>query len=142
MILSKTTEYALSILGFMATRNQDLYPAEYLYDQLKIPRQYLRRLLTDLTKKGFIASTRGRNGGFVFARDLSTINFSQVIDAMEGPEAMNTCLLGFAACIADHPCAMHDLWMEARVKMVETLTNTSLADLREKYLKDQVTNDK
>jgi Rrf2 family nitric oxide-sensitive transcriptional repressor len=141
MILSKTTEYELSILGFMATRDLDLYPAEYLYDQLKIPRQYLRRLLTVLSKKGFIASSRGRNGGFVFARDLSTINFSQVIDAMECPDAMNTCLLGFTACVAGHPCAIHDTWMEARMKMKETLTKTSLADLRDKYQNDLLTND-
>ena len=136
MILSKTTEYALSVLGFMATRNEEMYPAEYLYEQLHIPRQYLRRLLTDLSKKGFIVSSRGRNGGFIFARDLSTINFAEVIDAMEGPEAMNTCLLGFTACIVDKPCAMHNLWTDARSKMIDTLTNTSLADLREKYQKD------
>jgi len=136
MILKKTTEYALSVLGFMATRNEEMYPAEYLYDELKIPRQYLRRLLTDLTKKGFIVSSRGRNGGFIFARDLATINFTQVIEAMEGPEAMNTCLLGFTACILDHPCAMHDLWTEARLNMIETLTKTTFADLKEKYQRD------
>jgi Rrf2 family transcriptional regulator, iron-sulfur cluster assembly transcription factor len=136
MILKKTTEYALSVLGFMATRNEEMYPAEYLYDELKIPRQYLRRLLTDLTKKGFIVSSRGRNGGFIFARELATINFTQVIEAMEGPEAMNTCLLGFTACILDHPCAMHDLWTEARLNMIETLTKTTFADLKEKYQRD------
>jgi Rrf2 family protein len=139
MILNKTTEYALSVLAFMATRNEAVYPAEMLHGQLKIPRQYLRRLLTDLSKKGFIESTRGRNGGFVFSRDLSEINFSQVINAMEGEEAMNTCLLGFTACIADQPCAMHERWAEARQKTIETLTNTSLADLREKYRADLVT---
>ncbi len=136
MILKKTTEYALSVLAFMATRNEEMYPAEYLYDELKIPRQYLRRLLTDLTKKGFIVSSRGRNGGFIFARELATINFTQVIEAMEGPEAMNTCLLGFTACILDHPCAMHDLWTEARSNMIETLTKTSFADLKDKYQRD------
>jgi Rrf2 family protein len=137
MILRKTTEYALNILAFMATRNKEMYAAEYLFKELKIPRQYLRRLLTDLSKKGFITSIRGRNGGFVFSRDLSTINVAQVIEAMEGPEAMKTCLLGFAACIVDHPCVMHDLWAEARSKMIETLTNTSLADLKNKYEKDR-----
>ncbi len=136
MILKKTTEYALSVLAFMATRNEEMYPAEYLYDELKIPRHYLRRLLTDLTKKGFIVSSRGRNGGFIFARELATINFIQVIEAMEGPEAMNTCLLGFTACILDHPCAMHDLWTEARSNMIETLTKTSFVDLKDKYQRD------
>lgn len=138
MRLSKTTEYALSVLAFMATRNQKMYAAELLHQELKIPRQYLRRLMTDLSKKGFIVSTRGRSGGFVFARDISTINIAQVIDAMEGVDAMNTCLLGFTACIAGHPCVMHDLWTESRSKMIETLTKTTLADLNEKYRKDIV----
>ena len=140
MNLKKTTEYALSVLAFMATRNQKMYAAELLHQELKIPRQYLRRLLTDLSKKGFIISTRGRSGGFVFARDMSTINIAQVIDAMEGADAMNTCLLGFTACIVGHPCVMHDLWTESRSKMIETLTKTTLADLNEKYQKDVVSN--
>jgi Rrf2 family transcriptional regulator, iron-sulfur cluster assembly transcription factor len=139
MILSKTTEYALSVLSFMATRNHQMYPAEFLHQELQIPRQYLRRLLTNLSRKGFIVSTRGRNGGFVFARDMSTINIAQVIEAMEGAGAMNTCLLGFTACITGHPCVMHDLWTESRSKMIETLTKTTLADLSEKYRKDIVT---
>lgn len=137
MILNKTTEYALNVLSYMATRNKEMYPAECLYKELNIPRQYLRRLLTDLSKKGFITSIRGRNGGFVFSRDLSTINFAQVIEAMEGTGEMNTCLLGFTACIVDHPCVMHDFWTEARSKMTETLTNTTLADLKNKYEKDK-----
>jgi len=142
MLFSKTTEYALSILAFMATRNQKIFAAELLHKELEIPRQYLRRLLTDLSKKGFIVSTRGRNGGFVFARDISTINIAQVIDAMEGTNAINTCLLGFSVCIVDHPCVMHDLWMEARLKMIETLTNTTLANLKEKYIKDSAISNK
>ena len=54
MILNKTTEYALTILGFMATRNENMYSAEYLHQQLNIPCRYLRRLLTDLSKHGFL----------------------------------------------------------------------------------------
>jgi Rrf2 family transcriptional regulator, iron-sulfur cluster assembly transcription factor len=133
MILSKTTEYALTILGFMATRNEDLYSAEYLHQQLNIPRRYLRRLLTDLSKHGFLESTKGRNGGFVFAKDLKEINFANVIETMEGTDILNRCLLGFSCCVVDKPCVMHDAWAEASRKMKDTLANTNLADLRAKY---------
>ena len=136
MVLSKTTEYALTVLGYMATRNEELYTAESLHEALKIPRRYLRKLMTDLSKLGFIKSTLGRNGGFVFAKDLKEFNFHQVILALEGNEAMNTCLLGFSCCLLDAPCAMHDIWQEARSKMIAVLMNTTLADLREKYVKD------
>lgn len=140
MVLSKTTEYTLTVLGFMATRNEEIYSAEYLYNELKIPRRYLRRLLTDLSKLGFIKSTSGRSGGFVFAKDLNEINFLNIIHAMEGDEAFTTCLLGFSCCIVDKPCVMHDAWTEARSKMIEILTQTTLADLKDKYLHDNSLN--
>jgi Rrf2 family transcriptional regulator, iron-sulfur cluster assembly transcription factor len=140
MILNKTTRYALTILGFMATRNEEMYSAEFLYEQLHIPRRYLRRLLTELSVHGFIRSTKGRNGGFVFAIPPAEISFLSIIDALEEPGAMDTCLLGFSCCIVDKPCAMHDKWLEARSKMSDTLTNTTLADLREKYKLDVTDN--
>ena len=140
MILNKTTEYALTILGFMATRNENMYSAEYLHKQLNIPRRYLRRLLTDLSKHGFLKSTSGRNGGFVFARDLKEISLAMIINTIEGSDAIFTCILGFSCCIVDKPCIMHDSWMEARSKMVLTLSNTTLADLKEKYQLDIIRN--
>lgn len=136
MILNKATRYALTILGFMATRDDEMYSAEYLYEQLNIPRRYLRRLLTDLSGHGFICSNKGRNGGFVFAMPPDEISFLKIINALEEPDAMETCLLGFSCCIVDKPCAMHNEWTEARSKMTDTLANTSLADLRKKYRSD------
>lgn len=136
MILNKTTEYALTILGFMATRNEELYPAEYLHQQLNIPRRYLRRLLTDLSKYGYLESTKGRNGGFVFAMDLREINFAGIIETMEGTDLLNRCLMGFSNCLVDKPCVMHDAWQEASRTMKETLVKTNLADLRDKYQAD------
>jgi Rrf2 family protein len=133
MILSKTTEYSLTILGFMATRDEEMYSAEFLYNELKIPRRYLRRLLTDLSSLGFLRSIKGRNGGFVFAKDLKEINFDAVITAMEGKEIINQCLLGFTCCLVEKPCVMHDDWIEASTKLKEILINTNLADLRTKY---------
>jgi Rrf2 family transcriptional regulator, iron-sulfur cluster assembly transcription factor len=140
MILNKTTRYALTILGFMATRDEEMYSAEFLFEQLNIPRRYLRRLLTHLSGHGFIRSTKGRNGGFVFAKPPKEISFLNIIDALEEPGAMQTCLLGFSCCIIDKPCAMHDQWIEAQTKMTDTLANTSLADLREKYKLDIANN--
>jgi Rrf2 family transcriptional regulator, iron-sulfur cluster assembly transcription factor len=136
MILNKTTRYALTALAFMATRDEEMYSAEYLYEQLNIPRRYLRRLLTDLSRLGFISSTKGRNGGFVISIPLEEINFLRIINSMEEPGAMNTCILGFSCCIVDKPCIMHDQWIDAKTTMTDTLTNTTLADLRKKYRMD------
>jgi Rrf2 family protein len=117
MILNKTTEYALTLLGFMATRNEPVYSAETLHLELKVPRRYLRKLLTDLSKHGFLKSTKGRIGGFVFARKLEDIHLLQVIEALEGQQMTNRCILGFSCCIVDKPCIMHNMWKEATDKL-------------------------
>ena len=62
MILSKTSEYALRILAFMSKNEDKLYSAKFLVDTLQISDKYLRRLMTDLTKAGFIYSVQGRDG--------------------------------------------------------------------------------
>jgi Rrf2 family protein len=136
MNFSLTTEYSLRILSFMATSNEDIFSAEFLYAQLKIPRRYLRRLLTDLSKAGFLSATRGRKGGFVFARDMNTIYLSEIINTMEGTPESSRCILGFSFCIAGKPCVMHDQWIDAQEKISKVLKETSLGILRERYTRD------
>lgn len=46
----------------MAKRENEINSASSLHEELKIPRQYLRQLLTGLAKSGFIVSTSGRKG--------------------------------------------------------------------------------
>ena len=132
MILNKTTEYALSVLGYMAISQNDIFSAEFLHDELDIPRRYLRRLLTDLSKLGFIRSAKGRKGGFVFAKPLEEISLAFIINTVEGTEVMQSCILGHQKCKEEQPCVMHETWLEAKAKMMDALSNTTLSDLREK----------
>ena len=132
MILNKTTEYALTILSYMAISREELFSAEILHIQLDIPRSYLRRLLTDLSKLGFIKSAKGRKGGFVFAKPLKEISLSQIIQTVEGSEVMSSCILGHNSCKEEKPCVMHETWLEAKTKMMDTLSGTTLLDLKRK----------
>lgn len=132
MILNKTTEYSLSVLGYMAISQDDIFSAEFLHDELDIPRRYLRKLLTDLSKLGFIQSTKGRNGGFIFAKPLEEISLASIIKTVEGSEVMESCILGHQKCKEEEPCVMHETWLEAKIKMIDALSNTTLLDLREK----------
>ena len=132
MILNKTTEYDLTILAFMDIGNETPVSAEFLHDQLVIPRSYLRRLLTELSRQGFIRSSKGRKGGFVFDRPLEEINLAMIINSLEGTEILGNCILGHLSCREDQPCVMHETWKEARTKMLETLSNTTLLDLKQK----------
>ncbi len=134
MNLSKTSKYAFRILVHMAKDEKALYSAHQLHKDIDVPERYLRRLLTDLSKNGFIKSTQGRQGGFTFARDISTITLLQIVKAVDGLNSLHECILGYETCAFNYSCPMHDVWEETKLKIIETLSKTSLKDIHKKTL--------
>ncbi|MCF6357584.1 MAG: Rrf2 family transcriptional regulator [Draconibacterium sp.] len=129
MNLSKTTKYAFRILGHMAKDEKVLYSAQQLHKDIDIPERYLRRLLTDLSKSGFIKSIQGRQGGFTFARDTSKITLMEIVDSIDGKDSIDGCILGYDVCVFNYSCPMHNVWEETKQKTIDTLTKTSLKDI-------------
>ena len=129
MRLSKTSEYAIRILSFMAKNENELFTAKYLIEKLKISDKYLRRLMTNLSKAGLIKSVQGKNGGYSFARKADEIFISNIIDAVEGYEKYLGCILGFEVCSDENPCSMHNVWAKTRDELLKTFNETSLKQL-------------
>ena len=129
MILSKTTEYAVRVLSFMAKNNTELNSAKYLHEQLNIPYKYLTRLMTDLVRNKYLVSIKGRNGGFKLNKELNEITLANIIESVEGMDSFNSCILGFQECSSENPCAMHFIWEENKSNLLNTLEKTTLLDL-------------
>lgn len=129
MKLSKTSEYALRILIYMAKVPDQLYTAKQLIKELKVSDKYLRRLMTDLSKAGFIRSIQGRDGGYTFIKSPDDIILYDIIDSVEGMDKLNGCLLGFESCSDTNPCAMHNLWVDVRTDLNKVFRETRLSDM-------------
>ena len=129
MKLSNTAEYALRILIYMGKDVQRLYSAKQLVEALKISDKYLRRLMTDLTKSGIVASVQGRDGGYVIAMKPEDIKLADIIEAIEGMDKYTGCLLGFENCSDENPCALHSSLGSIRQEFFSVFTNKSLNDM-------------
>jgi Rrf2 family protein len=129
MNFSKTTSYSLNILSYMAINEDRNMSAKYLHEKLSIPYPYLRQVLTNLSHNGFIQSKRGRSGGFTFKKPKNEIFIADIIDATDGLESLNNCILGFNKCPFDKQCSMHNVWEETRNNILKVLKETSLADI-------------
>jgi Rrf2 family protein len=129
MNFAKTTSYSLNVLSYLAKHENIIMSASYLHEKLGIPYSYLRQVLGKLSKKGFIDSTRGSTGGFVISRDISTIYLSDIIEATEGMDSFNRCIMGFSKCPFNYGCSIHPVWVEMRMNIINVLKKTSLADL-------------
>jgi Rrf2 family protein len=132
MNFSKTASYSLNILSYMASNEENNLSAAYLHEKLSIPYPYLRQILTNLSKSGFIHSKRGRSGGFTFSRPKNEISLADIIDSTDGLDSLNKCILGFRKCPFNEECSMHSVWEDTRKGIIKVLKNTTLADLVKK----------
>jgi Rrf2 family protein len=129
MNFAKTTSYSLNVLSYLAKHENIRMSASYLHEKLDIPYSYLRQVLSELSKKGFIDSNRGSRGGFIITRDISTIYLADIVEATEGLDSLNRCIMGFSKCPFNYGCSIHPVWIEMRTNILNVLTKTSLADL-------------
>jgi len=129
MDLSKTTRYALRLMSFMASSEETFHTSAGLHSSLGIPKQYLRRLMTRLSKKNLLVSDKGRTGGFSLARPKKEIFLSDIISAVDETPFLKSCALGFENCGLAEKCPLHDNWMEVRDRMQQVFKTMTLADM-------------
>ncbi len=115
----------------MINSDMQVFTAKHLAEVLTIPDKYLRRLMTDMSKKGFIKSIQGREGGYVFAKNASKIYLSDVVDAVEGIERYNGCIMGHETCSDENPCSLHNTYAPIRDHLISFLLNTTIAELKD-----------
>lgn len=131
MNFSKTTEYALRILGYMSLDENKLYTANDLYEKLQIPFRYLRKQMNFLLKQGLLVSIQGKLGGYQIAKPLNEISLMDIVEATDDVKNENLCFFGFQECPLTNRCAMHDKWGEVRNKTLDILKTTTLLDLKQ-----------
>lgn len=101
-MLSQRARYALHALTYLARRHgaPPVSIAE-IAEGAQAPRKFLEAILLDLKRSHVLASSRGRSGGYVLAREPAAISFADVIRALDGPLALAPC----ASKTAYRPCA-------------------------------------
>jgi len=131
MIFSKTTEYAIRIMSYMAMDEKRLYSANNIYENLRIPFRYLRKQLTILSKSGLIYSVQGKNGGYRISKKLNEISLLDIIHPTWDNQNINECFFGFKNCAFEKKCAMHYKWVDVLETINNVLISTTLEELKE-----------
>jgi Rrf2 family transcriptional regulator, iron-sulfur cluster assembly transcription factor len=130
MIFTNATEYAIRGLAELAGRSTG---GNMLLDQLvagtDLPRDFMAKIFQKLVRGGILVSAKGRGGGFALARPGHQITLMQVVEAMEGPQLLECCVVGMDRCDDSMPCPQHDLYKPIRQRLKDYLNTTSVADL-------------
>lgn len=135
VFFSKKCEYALqAILLMAASESECVCPAENISNKLRIPKEFISKILQNLTESGIVESKKGKSGGFKLAKHPSQIKLIDIVEAIDGLESFNTCVLGFPNCSDKNPCPLHEKWGELREKAYQMLNEENLEHFKEKTL--------
>jgi len=130
MQLTRSGEYALRGLIFLAKQPADrLALVSEISKVQNIPKTYLAKIFQRLSKVGLLRSIRGLNGGFALARPAQKITMREVIEALEGPIALNRCLLREGECNEEKGCSLHQVLGEAQERLLDIFNRTTMQDL-------------
>ena len=92
-----------------------------------LPKQYLVKLFSLLTKADIITAVRGKRGGYVLSREPDRISLLEVIEAIEGPVALNHCQHTPPRC-NEVGCPMRTMWCDLQSIFREKLENMKIQE--------------
>lgn len=95
-----------------------------------VPPALLAKLVPLLVRAGLLDSQRGARGGLFLARPAAEISMLEIVEAVEGPIAINRCTVTPSQCDRVEQCAMHTIWNKAQAYLVDLLKSTTLANLQ------------
>lgn len=130
VIFSKRCELGLQACLFLATQKAgSAFSSGMVSEKLKVPREFVSKVMQELTKFGIIASRKGKSGGFYLAKPAGEIRLIDIVGAIDGTEMFEKCVLGFPGCSPENPCPVHDQWGELRTRAYEMLSTQTLEEL-------------
>lgn len=132
LVINRETDYAARIVLFLARQPPGARTtAQEVARQCQVPRALVRRVVTRLASAGILTSTRGVGGGIALARPPEAISLLDVVEGMEGPPILNTCVRDPQVCPFMTDCTVHLAWVQASCMLTEFLGNTTFARLAE-----------
>lgn len=135
VIFSKKCELALQAVLFLSIKkDKRIFNATEVSKELRVPKEFVSKVLQILTNSGIIGSKKGKNGGFYLAKSASRIKLIDIVEAIDGLDVFNNCVLGFPGCSVESPCPVHDKWGKLRDEAFKMLSESSLEQLKEKTL--------
>jgi Rrf2 family protein len=114
MYVTRQADYAVRCVLFLAQRPGTVTPMRKIASSMRIPPEFLSKILQKLVRAHLVRSVRGVQGGFELAQKPSEISVLDVVTAIQGPCAARECAVEGRVCSLQSCCAVHPIWTEIR----------------------------
>jgi len=133
MQLTHYTDYSLRVLVYLCLKKNRPATITEIAGYYKISRNHLVKIVHNLANLGYIVTMRGKGGGMHLAYPAEEINIGEVVRHVE-PH------FDIVECFSEHhtDCKIEPICKLKRV--LQTATNTFLAELDQYSLQDVIAN--
>lgn len=121
-LITRNTDYALRAICYIAKQDKVVTVTE-LVRVLGVPRQFMRKILQQLSKKQILESYKGQGGGFKLKFLPEKIFIIQIMRIFQGPVGLNGCFLKKDICPNKGKCVLR--------KKIRVIENNALRQLRQ-----------
>ncbi|MBN2257658.1 MAG: Rrf2 family transcriptional regulator [Anaerolineaceae bacterium] len=126
MQITRQADYALRAMLYLARLGpNERAPTSDIAHQQHIPPSFLAKIISQLSIAGLIQTSRGAHGGVSMARPAEKISLLEVVEAIDGPIALNECTGNIVTCSFGEDCPLRPVWCEIQVEMVSKLRSTN-----------------
>ncbi|MEW5743869.1 MAG: Rrf2 family transcriptional regulator [Nitrospirota bacterium] len=121
MEITRESDYAIRCVLYLSGKPGDIVMVDEIAREMEIPKSFLAKILQKLNKSGLVKSYRGIKGGFQLARSPREVTLLDVVEAVEGPVALNSCVIDKSVCGRSSTCGVHHVWADVRADFREIL---------------------
>ena len=130
--LTKKADYALMAMKHLAeSASQGSRSAKDVADAYGIPPEALAKILQRLAKAGLLLSQHGTNGGYTLARPAHTISAFEVIQAIDGPLFITSCITVRGECDQSVRCNIREPLRKVNESIEAVLKRIKISHMRE-----------
>ena len=137
MKVSTKGRYALRMLLDLAEHKNDGYiPLKEIATRQNISKQYLEQIVSLLNTANILRANRGKQGGYMLAKEPSAFTVAQILRITEGNLAPVACLENETnECDRAKYCATIPMWEGLNKVITDYLDGITLQDILDQCLK-------
>jgi len=131
MRLSSMADYAVVTMAAAARHcGHARVNAAQLAEETGLPAPTVQKLVSRLTAAGLLRSSRGIGGGLKLARPAAAITLADIVEAVEGPIALTSCVdQGKHDCGMELACHVKPHWPVVNAALRGALAGVALTQL-------------
>jgi len=132
MAISQKSQYAVRAVFELAKRQgTGATKIGEIAEAQAIPQRFLENILNHLKGGGFVESARGKEGGYLLAREPRDLSVGEILRYLEGPLSPVDCTVRGKkdSCPMVGHCPFRSLWSKAEQALAKVYDGTTFEEL-------------